>query len=136
MQQMMKFTGLSKRLALGIAASVLCLFSYLVVSGKAQHPTRSDAALGSLRQIGNVVARAILDKDTTALLRYDRADLRAEDESSLKNPKSDLYCFLFDSTCIADKSRSVFDKLANSRLSAIKVIAGINSKIVGLPYGS
>ncbi|SRR6267154_710380 len=136
MQQMMKFMGLSKRIAFGIAASVLCIFSYLVVSVKAQHPVRSDAALDSLRQIGNVVARAILDKDTTALLRYDRADLRAEDESSLKNPKSDLYCFLFDSTCIADKSRSVYDKLANSSQPTIKVRDGGKSKLDGLRYAT
>ena len=133
---MMKLTGFSNRVAIGMAASLLCLLSYRVVSVKAQHTTRPDAALDSLRQIGNVVTRAILDKDTATLLRYDRADLRAEDESSLKNPKSDLYCFLFDSTCIAGKSRSVFDKLANSRQPAIKVMDGGKSKIDGLRYAT
>ncbi len=133
---MMKPTGLSKRAVFGTAASILCAFSYLVVSVKAQHPMRSDAALEGLRQIGNVVVRAILDKDTTTLLRYDRADLRSEDESSLKNPKSDLYCFLFDSTCIAGKGRSVFDKMANSPQPAIKVMDGGKSKIDGLRYAT
>jgi hypothetical protein len=132
---MMKLTELSERLAIWISASVLCVF-YLAVSVEAQHPKRSDTALDSLRQIGAVVARAVLDKDTTTLLRYDRTDLRAEDESSLKNPKSDLYCFLFDSSCIAGKGRSVFDKLASSRQPAIKVTDGGKSKIDGLRYAT
>jgi hypothetical protein len=57
------------------------------------------------------------------LLRYDRSDLRAEDEHLLKDEGSDLYCFLFDSTCFpGGKGRSVYEKLSTAKDLAIKVI--------------
>jgi len=136
---MRKLTGLSRcssRAVFVVAVGVLCVSSCLPASGKAQRPVKSDTALDSLHRIGNAVARAILDKDMTTLLRYDRADLRADDESSLKNPKSDLYCFLFDSSCISGKGRSVFDKLANSHQLGIKVVDGGKSKIDGVRYAT
>jgi hypothetical protein len=78
----------------------------------------------SLRKVGETVAKAVLDKDIQALLAYDRADLRPADEVSLKNPKSDLYCYLFDSDCITWGSgdwRSVYDKLSHAQQLAIRV---------------
>jgi hypothetical protein len=70
------------------------------------------------------ISKAVLDKDISELLTYDRADLRANDEVSLQNPKSDLYCYLFDSECITwgDGSwRSVYDKLSQAHPLEIKV---------------
>jgi hypothetical protein len=77
-----------------------------------------------LRKVGEAVANAVLDKNIQALLAYDRADLRAQNEVSLKNPKSDLYCYLFDSDCITWGNgdwRSVYDKLSDAHPLAIKV---------------
>ena len=77
-----------------------------------------------LRKVGEAVARAVLDKNIQALLTYDRADLRSADEASLKNPKSDLYCYIFDSDCITWGSgnwRSVYDKLSQAHQLEIKV---------------
>jgi hypothetical protein len=77
-----------------------------------------------LRKIGDGVAKAVLDKNIVALLSYDRADLRSADEVSLKNTKSDLYCYIFDSECITWGSgnwRSVYDKLSQAHQLQIKV---------------
>jgi hypothetical protein len=77
-----------------------------------------------LRKVGEAVAKAVLDKDIETLLTYDRVDLRSSDEVSLKNPKSDLYCYLFDSDCITWGNgdwRSVYDKLSQAQQLAIKV---------------
>jgi hypothetical protein len=78
----------------------------------------------NLHKIGETVAKAVLEKDIQALLTYDRADLRSADEVSLKNTKSDLYCYIFDSECITWGSgnwRSVFDKLSQAHQLQIKV---------------
>jgi hypothetical protein len=77
-----------------------------------------------LRKVGEAVAKAVLDKNIQALLTYDRADLRSADEVSLKNTKSDLYCYIFDSDCITWGSgnwRSVYDKLSQAHQLEIKV---------------
>jgi len=74
--------------------------------------------------MGEKISKAVLDKDIATLLTYDRADLRSADEVSLKNTKSDLYCYIFDSDCITWGSgnwRSVYDKLAQARQLEIKV---------------
>ena len=78
----------------------------------------------SLHFMAEKISKAILDKDIRTLLGYDRADLRGNDEISLQNPKSDLYCYLFDSDCITwgDGSwRSVYDKLSQAHPLQIKV---------------
>ncbi len=79
--------------------------------------TRSNNPSRDLRKVGEAVAKAVLDKNIQALLTYDRADLRPADEESLKNTKSDLYCYIFDSDCITWGSgnwRSVYDKLSQA----------------------
>jgi hypothetical protein len=78
----------------------------------------------NLHKVGEAVAKAVLDKDIASLLAYDRADLRPADEVSLKNPKSDLYCYIFDSECITwgdGTWRSVYDKLSQAHQLQIKV---------------
>ena len=94
-----------------------------------QTQRRSRAPGGSttsrdLHRIGETVAKAILDKNIETLLSYDRADLSSGDAVSLKNQKSDLYCYLFDSDCITwgDGSwRSVYDKLSQAQQLEIRV---------------
>jgi hypothetical protein len=101
-----------------------------------QRPKKRDAALDGLRLIGTKVAKAVLDRDISMLLQYDRPDLRADDEISLKDKKSDLYCFLFDTSCIpGKKGRSVYDKLSSARQLGIKVIDGGKSAHDGHRYG-
>ncbi len=87
-----------------------------------------DPELLGLHQLGLDLAHAILEKDSATLLRYDRADLRAEDELALKQKDSDLYCFLFDSRCISPRpSRSVFEKLSRAHDLQISVVRGRKS---------
>jgi len=77
-----------------------------------------------LHQVGERLAKAIIDRDIQTVLSYDRPDLRHNDEIALKNSKSDLYCYLFDTTCISSnngKWRSVYDKLSQARQLGIKV---------------
>jgi len=54
------------------------------------------------------------------ILAADRPDLRAEDRLALRDPTSDLYCYLFDSGCTTVKV-SVRDILARARRIDIDV---------------
>jgi len=92
----------------------------------------------SLYLMGEKISRAVLDKDIPTLLAYDRADLRSADEVSLKNTKSDLYCYIFDSDCITWGSgnwRSVYDKLSQAHQLQIKVSVS-SSPLDRQTYGS
>jgi hypothetical protein len=137
--ELRRLQGNSPRRCLPNAARLALLFLFVV----AQHavlqgaPTprasqtqqKSSALRGSttsrdLHKIGETLAKAVLDKNIETLLGFDRADLRSADSVSLKNPKSDLYCYLFDSNCITwgDGSwRSVYDKLSQAHQLEIKV---------------
>ena len=120
---------LAARVLLGSATSIVMVGQLVpLATGQAQQkagaPHRNNLAR-DLRKVGEAIARAVLDKDIPALLTYDRADLRALDEVSLKNPKSDLYCYIFDTDCITwgDGSwRSVYDKFSQAHALGIKVI--------------
>jgi len=77
-----------------------------------------------LHKIGEAIAKAVLDKNIETLLTFDRVDLRSQDEESLKNTKSNLYCYIFDSECITwgdGNWRSVYDKLSQAHPLQIKV---------------
>ena len=77
-----------------------------------------------LHKIGEAIAKAVLDKNIETLLTFDRADLRSQDEEALKNTKSNLYCYIFDSDCITwgdGNWRSVYDKLSQAHPLEIKV---------------
>ena len=111
------------------AAVFVAAQTLLVPSGAAVAQHKSSAARRNnpsrdLRKLGEVIAKAVLDKNIQTLLTYDRADLRSPDEVSLNNPKSDLYCYIFDSDCITWGSgdwRSVYDKLSQAHQLEIKV---------------
>jgi hypothetical protein len=101
----------------------------------ASHRTDSSRGLG---KIGEAVAKAVLEKDIPTLLAYDRPDLRGADEVSLRNAKSDLYCYLFDSECITwggGDWRSVYDKLSEAHPLEIKVSLN-RSRADGQLYGN
>jgi hypothetical protein len=93
----------------------------------AQQKSRSTAnskPARDLHEIGVVLAKAVLDKNIETLLAYDREDLRGPNAESLKNSKSDLYCYLFDSECITwgdGTWRSVYEKLLQAHPLEIKV---------------
>src|ERR1700737_999307 len=85
----------------------------------------SKPALEELRQMGQKIADAVLAKDIPALLNYDRRDWRSQDQKDLKHQNSELYCYLFDSSCISSKKeRSVYEKMSRVRQLGIKVIDG------------
>jgi len=68
-------------------------------------------------------------------VNYDRSDLRADDEVSLGDKRSDLYCFLFDSTCLpGGKGRSVYEKLSTAHELGVKVVDGGRSPRDGNRY--
>jgi hypothetical protein len=111
------------------AESIFCGVSLAGLRSQAK-PTKSGnaaprtTAVRSLHLIGEKISKAVLEKDIPTLLTFDRADLRSADEVSLKNSKSDLYCYIFDSECITwgDGSwRSVYDKLSQAQQLQIKV---------------
>jgi len=77
-----------------------------------------------LHKIGEAIAKAVLDKNIETLLSFDRADLRSQDEVALKNTKSSLYCYIFDSDCITwgdGDWLSIYDKLSQANRLEIKV---------------
>src|SRR6266576_5568556 len=86
-----------KLLSIGVM-TISC--GFIAALGAHQSPKHPDGALGALRQLGFNAAKAVVDRDVSTLLNYDRSDLRADDEVSLGDKRSDLYCFLFDSTCL------------------------------------
>src|SRR5882762_10469799 len=97
---------------------------YQAKQTKGSTATPRGAASKSLYLMGEKISKAVLDKDIPTLLAYDRADLRSADEVSLKNTKSSLYCYIFDSDCITwgdGTWRSVYDKLSQANRLEIKV---------------
>jgi hypothetical protein len=99
------------------------LFTFLgSTTAHAQTPTSAD--LQTLRQIGAQVAHAMITKDPKVLLKYDMESLHVEHERELRDPNSDLYCYLFDTTCpsLHEKSnRSVYSQLLNMKSIAVEV---------------
>jgi hypothetical protein len=107
---------------------ILATQQLLTPGGIAHAQTKSgaphrNASSRDLRKVGEAIAKAVLDKNIETLLAYDRADSRSQDEALLKNSKSDLYCYIFDSDCITwgdGNWRSVYDKLSQAHQLEIK----------------
>jgi hypothetical protein len=127
---MTKPSAMSRKIALISSAGIIAMAYALIpdVTARQAEKKSSPGATNQLRrdlqQLGEKIAKAVLDKDIPTLLGYDRADMRSEDEVALKNTKSDLYCFLFDSDCITwgnGEWRSVYDKLSQARQLGIKI---------------
>src|SRR5260370_32555173 len=127
---MIKPSPMSRRIVIISSASIIAITRSLIPSVTAKQaekkssPGATNQVRRDLQQLGERIAKAVLDKDIPTLLSYDRADMRSEDEVALKNTKSNLYCFLFDSSCITwgnGEWRSVYDKLSQARQLGIKV---------------
>jgi hypothetical protein len=105
-------------------AVIACCSLMLPMAGckKASEPAAplakvEDPATRELRTIGDRVMTAVTARDINTLLEYDHDP---DDEASLKNKSGDLYCYLFDSSCIPGaKTRAVYDILSTSRQLAI-----------------
>lgn len=114
-----------------VAGGILCIF---LLSGCTRDKievapmSQSDAALHAM---GKDIADAVLRKDIERLLRYDRHDLVdparnlvESDRKLLSDPKSDLYCYLFDTSCIpvSNGGPSVYDVLRSAKQLTIELI--------------
>src|SRR3977135_2886248 len=117
----------ARLLILLVAAMLVCGVFLLSEAHQAQQKSataRGKTPSRDLHKMGEAIAKAVLDKNIEMLLTFDRADLRSQDEASLKNTKSNLYCYIFDSECITwgdGNWRSVYDKLSQAHPLEIKV---------------
>ena len=114
-------------LLLLVVSMVICGLLLPAKAHQAQqksNPARRNTPSRDLHKIGEAIAKAVLDKNIETLLTFDRPDLRSQDEAALKNTKSNLYCYIFDSDCITwgyGNWRSVYDKLSQAHPLEIKV---------------
>lgn len=89
-----------------------------------------DPATRDLHAIGDRVTAAVVGRDINTLLQYDHDP---EDQASLQNKSGDLYCYLFDSSCIPQaKTRAVYDLLT---LTPHLAIEASTTKVDGKQYG-
>jgi hypothetical protein len=90
-----------------------------------------DPATRALRAVGDRAVTALVAKDINTLLEYDHDP---EDEASLKNKSGDLYCYLFDSSCIPGaKTRAIYEIFSTSRPLGIQAsVANVGGKQYGL----
>lgn len=119
-----------------LAVSIACCCSMMSGCKKASEPAApvakvEDTANRELRVIGDRVATAVVAKDINTLLEYDHDP---EDEASLRNKGGDLYCYLFDSTCIPEaKRRAVYEIFSTARQLGIDAsVANVQGKSYGL----
>jgi len=90
-----------------------------------------DPATHQLRLIGDRVAVAMVSRDVNTLLDYDHYP---EDEASLKAKSGDLYCYLFDSSCIAGgRPQAVYDLFSTApKLGIDTSVVNVGGKDYGL----
>ena len=90
-----------------------------------------DPETHALHAIGDKAATAIVAKDINTLLQYDHDP---EDQASLNSKSGDLYCYLFDSTCIPEgKTRAVYDVISTARqLGVDPSVADVQGRHYGL----
>src|SRR5580704_3363222 len=107
-----------RSISIGVAA--MMLGSLTPISAGRRSAETNDRQLQDLYRIGLDVSKAVLSKNISKLLSYSRPDLRSSDEAELKDDKSDLYCYVFKSSCLRG-GRSVYDKLSSATRLGIKV---------------
>lgn len=89
-----------------------------------------DPATRDLHAIADKATAAVMSKDLNTLLQYDQ---EPEDEASLKSTRGDLYCYLFDSSCIAGTNkRAIYDLF--STVPRLGIDASVTS-VGGRNYG-
>ncbi len=90
-----------------------------------------DPATRELHAIGDKVATALMARDINTLLQYDSDP---EDQASLKNQSGDLYCYLFDSSCISGANRrAVYDLFSTApKLGIDASVANVQGRQYGL----
>jgi hypothetical protein len=118
------------------AAVIACCCGMLLGCKKAPEPTATprgniqNPVSRELRTIGEKAAIALLAKDTKTLLEYDH---NAEDEASLNNKSSELYCYLFETSCIPDAKRPAVYEMVSSA-PQLGIEASVTS-VQGRSYG-
>ncbi len=129
-------TWFCRRHAVLSAAVIACCCSMMLGCKKASEPAgpaakMEDTATRELRTIGERAVAAVKAKDINTLLEYDHDP---GDEASLKNKSGDLYCYLFDSSCIQGaKTRAIYEILSTSRQPGIDAsVANLGGKQYGL----
>ncbi|HKT52580.1 MAG TPA: hypothetical protein VJV96_19915 [Candidatus Angelobacter sp.] len=90
-----------------------------------------DPATRDLLAIGDRVTTAIVARDTNTLLDYDHDP---DDAASLQSKSGELYCYLFDSSCIQGSSgRAIYDLFSTSRQLGIDAsVTNVDGKNYGL----
>jgi len=81
-----------------------------------------------LRDMGLQIIGALVTEDTTALLKFDRPDLRSDDTRALSDRRSSLSCFLFNEQCVQQGSRTVRQSLTSPRELRLAVHMPPNQK--------
>src|SRR5262249_12805785 len=107
--------------------SLLLIIVALIISpvvAQNHHQTASlprRIEIEKLNNIGREISQALLQRDAAVILKYDRADLRNEDSQLLRDNKSDLYCYLFETKCIQWKAKSIYDQFREMNRAGIAV---------------
>ena len=129
-------TWFCRRHAVLSAAVIACCCGLMLGCKKASEAAApaakiEDTATRELRTIGDRAVTAVVAKDINTLLEYDHDP---GDEASLKNKSGDLYCYLFDSSCIQGaKTRAIYEIVSTSRQLGIDAsVANAGGKQYGL----
>jgi hypothetical protein len=80
-------------------------FAFTMSLGQRKQPQPLD----NLKQLGDRIVRAVLEQDVSTLTAYDPSALALRGESALDNPRSPLYCYVFDSRCNPPGKPSVLE---------------------------
>ncbi len=117
-----------------ISMAVALLMVADPVGNRAEGGQAKDNAVRELESIGKKLAQAVLTKDIEAILAYEKPEAADGDRQALNERFSDLYCTVFDSSCITWGHRSVYDIIRSARLLAIRV-KDLGRGTDGLRYG-
>jgi len=120
--------------------AITCACSLILGCKKTSAPATANTAAAAkaedpvthqLRLIGDRVAVAMVARDVNPLLEYDRYP---EDQTSLKSKSGDVYCYVFDSTCITGgRPQSVYDLFSTApRLGIDASVVNVDGKNYGL----
>jgi hypothetical protein len=98
-----------------------CGLAVCLQSPESARPKVTLREYAELRTLGGTIAAAVLKRDVNTLTKYSRADLRQEEQQALQDKNSRLYCYMFNSSCIRPRGKSVLSVLKNAKKLGIKV---------------